>query len=97
MKDETNIEKTYANGYVAGPGRLGTTKIDENRTVKLFKADGGGFVIKGETVGKGAESIGLSDEAMLSVITMYMNMVEGSAVQKWDVEITKPELVPQEA
>lgn len=91
MSDETEIEKTYANGYVAGPGQLGTTKIDENRTVKLFKAGGGGFVIQGETEGKGAESIGLSDEAMLAVVTMYLNMADGNAVQQWAVEIIAAE------
>ena len=92
MNDE--IEKTYANGYVAGPGQLGTTKIDENRTVQLFKADGGGFIIRGETVGKDDQSIGLSDEAMFAVVTMYMDFAEGGSVQQWAVEII--ESTPEE-
>ena len=96
-ENEKEIQKTYANGYVGGPGQQASIQIDDRRTVKLYRADGGGFVIKGVTIGQEEQTLPLSDEAMFAVVSMYLNFTDERPVQIWAAEITESTTAPPEA
>ena len=81
------IQKTYANGYVGGPGQQAMIKLDDSRTVKLYRADGGGFVIKGATVGREEQTLTLSDEAMSAVVHMYLDFIGAKVTYDMQLEI----------
>lgn len=83
-------ESKPAESMISIPGRKITVKLDDRRTVSLFRADdGSGFVVAGETVGQEKMQLRFSEDAFAVIVSMYEEFAKDHVV--WNVTLKQAE------